>query len=73
MKLMKIVRSFILVVTVVASTSCAKYDAEHPCFNEAFVHDGVYTHDCPGFLGCDGKAYCNKCEAARVGIGPLKD
>jgi hypothetical protein len=43
----------------------------NPCFDEKFYRqhkDDVCTMDCPGVEGCDGKIYCNECEAARQGI-----
>jgi hypothetical protein len=50
--------------------SCKKEDKDTVCFNPDIIHNGVCTADCPGFIGCDGKTYCNSCEAARFGIGP---
>ncbi|MGB0886313.1 MAG: hypothetical protein ACPGR5_07790 [Chitinophagales bacterium] len=39
------------------------YDAEM-----ALNHSGVCLNDCPGVYGCDGKFYCNSCDASRAGI-----
>ncbi len=41
------------------------------CYDASLVHNNPCTADCGGFLGCDGNTYCNQCEAARVGIGPM--
>lgn len=49
---------------------CSKDEGEHPCYDSSIVHDNPCTSNCPGFEGCDGKTYCNQCEAARLGIGP---
>ena len=46
--------------------SCSKKD----CYDASLVHNNFCTADCPGFEGCDGKTYCNACEAAKHGIGP---
>ena len=60
-----------LTITIVglALLSCTKI--KHPCYDKSIVHDNFCTTDCPGIIGCDGKTYCNECEAARVGIRPL--
>ena len=67
MKNIGIVTIFILGFAVIG---CKKEGADHPCYDSSLVHNNPCTTDCPGFEGCDGKTYCNACEAARQGIGP---
>jgi len=69
---MKIIKAFtILLVTALSLTtiSCNKDKGE--CYDEQLYlqhKDGICTADCPGVTGCDGKTYCNECEANRKGI-----
>lgn len=60
----------ILCLFVFTLMACNKNGDNHPCYNSSIVHDGACPAHCPGFEGCDGKNYCNQCEAARNGIGP---
>ena len=48
--------------------SCDK--RKHDCFDSSLVHNSACPAHCSGFEGCDGKTYCNACEAAQQGIGP---
>lgn len=62
----------ILVISLLIIIRCDSDDSnQHPCFDASLVHEDACTQDCPGFAGCDGNTYCNECEAARLGIGPL--
>lgn len=41
------------------------------CYDEQLYQqhkNDVCPMDCPGLVGCDGKTYCNECEAMRHGI-----
>ncbi|MES2478242.1 MAG: hypothetical protein V4561_04100 [Bacteroidota bacterium] len=55
-------------------SSCGVFPDE--CYNESLYKnhkDDVCTTDCPGIYGCDGKRYCNECEANRKGISVKKN
>jgi hypothetical protein len=58
----------LLIALTFAVLSCKKdrgcYDAQ---LEEQF-RNSFCTEDCPGVLGCDGKTYCNECQANRQGI-----
>ena len=44
---------------------------ESECFDKELYekYKSMYcTADCPGVEGCDGKFYCNECEAAKAGM-----
>lgn len=46
-------------------------DKKKSCYDEALFKahkNQMCTADCPGVKGCDGKVYCNECEANRHGI-----
>jgi hypothetical protein len=54
------------VLLALVSSSCNK-DCYNPSLEAAYAN-AVCPTDCPGVVGCDGKTYCNECEANRVGV-----
>jgi hypothetical protein len=46
-----------------AKATCGQMDATGTCT----PRPDTCTKDCPGVCGCDGKFYCNECEAHRAG------
>ena len=61
----RIVLSILILVT---TTSCTRLS---PCYDRELylsMKGKPCTEDCPGVTGCNGKKYCNECEANRDGI-----
>lgn len=62
--------------TIFTLASCCKQTPPVvSCYDEVLAEQSrelVCTADCPGVIGCDGKTYCNECEAARQGIRVVK-
>ncbi len=57
----------ISVFALVTSSACFKT----PCIDETIKArhmNDICPTDCPGVIGCDGKKYCNICEANRNGV-----
>jgi hypothetical protein len=61
-----------VVIVISAFIRCKKHDE---CYDAAMErnHSGICTTDCPGVCGCDGKFYCNECDANRAGISKVYD
>ncbi|HEY1039553.1 MAG TPA: kazal domain protein [Bacteroidia bacterium] len=70
MKVLKIsFTPFLLLLLVILANACKKGPSS--CYDEQLYQqykDKGCTADCPGVTGCDGKTYCNECEANRQGI-----
>jgi len=58
--------ALIIFAFCVCFSSCDK-----GCYNPSLEKASqgiVCTADCPGVIGCDGKNYCNECEANKLGV-----
>ena len=65
-----IIPALLIVLAAAFCASCEKRsdcDCYDPAYAEKHKND-ICTTDCPGVIGCDGKAYCNECEMRRNGI-----
>jgi hypothetical protein len=68
---MKRLPKFILLIVSIAfltTTSCKK---QSDCYDRKLYEqhrNDICTMDCPSVIGCDGKTYCNECEANKKGI-----
>jgi hypothetical protein len=63
----------IIVLCCCSFISCKKTNSDS-CYDHKLylqAKDQFCPQDCPGVKGCDGKGYCNACEAARYGIRTL--
>ena len=59
--------AFILAFVLICASACTKQGAR-PCPDNSIKHKNACTTDCPGVKACNGKTYCNECEAARDGF-----
>jgi hypothetical protein len=64
-KSMKVLLFITLLLTIF---SCKKESGCYDAQLEKQFRNSFCTADCPGVIGCDGKTYCNECEANRQGI-----
>ncbi len=56
------------IFSICTFTACSK---DTDCISEVIKakhQNDICPTDCPGVTGCDGKRYCNKCEANKVGV-----
>lgn len=63
---------FLLTTGLFIAYSCKK---ENSCYDQQLYEqhkNDFCTMDCPGVKGCDGKTYCNECEANKQGIRVVK-
>jgi hypothetical protein len=63
---MKSILASFLVFSFFSLASCNK-DCYNPSLENAYKNSMCPT-DCPGVTGCDGKTYCNECEANKLGV-----
>jgi hypothetical protein len=70
---MKAICSILLLfsaLSLLIVTGCNK-DCYNPSLENEYKNK-VCTTDCPGVTGCDGKTYCNECEANKRGVAVKK-
>jgi hypothetical protein len=60
-----------ILLTIVSLLILSFSACDKGCYNpslEKASQNTVCTTDCPGVVGCDGKTYCNECEANKLGV-----
>lgn len=67
----KIKNSFFLILSTLVFLSCSKENLLSNCYNKDLYEknkNNFCNMPCNNVTGCDGKFYCNECEANKVGI-----
>ena len=67
MNILKLIVILCPMAFFISVTACKRDN----CFDRSLYNeykDRHCTMDCPGVIGCDGKFYCNECEANKQGI-----
>ena len=54
------------------SMYCSRCDAGQDQLGVCLPRPDTCPRDCPGACGCDGKFYCNVCEAQRAGVNGMQ-
>jgi hypothetical protein len=68
---MKPYTAFKFLLTICSVCILSSCNRKSSCYDEQLYQknkNNFCTTDCPGVIGCDGKTYCNECEANRQGI-----
>jgi hypothetical protein len=64
---MKKILAFPMAFVLILSFSACDKGCYNPSLEKA-SQNTICTTDCPGVVGCDGKSYCNECEANKLGV-----
>lgn len=65
---MKNIIIYCLFIAIFVGLAACGTNNVRPCPDKSIKHNNACTKDCPGVKACNGKTYCNECEAARDGF-----